>query len=95
MNQADRQCEAELEIINRLGLHARAAARFVSVASDYHSETEVRFAGQTANGKSIMGLMMLAASKGSRLRIITRGPDADAALAALEELLATRFGEPD
>ncbi len=85
----------EMAIINRLGLHARAAARFVSVASDYQADITVQFAGQTANGKSIMGLMMLAASQGSRLQVTAAGGDADAALAALTSLLAERFGEPD
>ncbi len=85
----------EIEIINRLGLHARAAARFVSVASDHQADVEVHFAGQTANGKSIMGLMMLAASQGSCLQVTAEGADAEAALQALAALLAERFGEPD
>lgn len=86
---------AELEVINRLGLHARAAARFVAVANDYAAEITVEQSGQKANGKSIMGLMMLAAGQGSRLYITADGPDASEALQALTTLLAERFGEPD
>lgn len=95
MNPPSERQTIELEIINRLGLHARAAARFVSVANDYQASIEVQFAGQTANGKSIMGLMMLAASQGSRLQVSAEGPDAEQALDALSTLLAERFGEAD
>lgn len=95
MSESTGRQTIEIEIINRLGLHARAAARFVSVASDHQADVEVRFAGQTANGKSIMGLMMLAASQGSRLQVTAEGADAKAALEALASLLAERFGEPD
>ena len=95
MKASDDRRSVELEIINRLGLHARAAARFVSVASDHQSTIDVHFAGQTANGKSIMGLMMLAAAKGSTLSVTATGDDAKQALKALEALLADRFGEPD
>ncbi|MEX0385477.1 HPr family phosphocarrier protein [Spiribacter onubensis] len=87
--------EAEFEIINRLGLHARAAARFVAVASDYEAAIEVRHDGNEANGKSIMGLMMLAAGQGSRLTVTARGDDGPRALEALGALLADRFGEAD
>ena len=85
----------ELEIINRLGLHARAAARFVEVASAHQAEVMVRHANGEANGKSIMGLMMLAAACGSRLTISACGSDAQAAIDALTQLIGERFGEPD
>ncbi|WP_435104640.1 HPr family phosphocarrier protein [Arhodomonas sp. AD133] len=85
----------EVEIVNRLGLHARAAARFVSTAAEYQCEVRVIRDSQTVNGKSIMGVMMLAAGKGSSIIIETEGEDADAALEALETLIAERFGEPE
>ena len=84
-----------LSVINRLGLHARAAARFVTVASDFQSDIAVVCNDRCANGKSIMGLMMLAAAKGSTLSVTATGDDAKQALKALEALLADRFGEPD
>ena len=87
--------QAELEIVNRLGLHARAAARFVAVASEYTADIAVRFNGNEANGKSIMGLMMLAAGQGSVLSVTARGDDGSQALVALGALLADRFGEAD
>ena len=75
--------EKEIAIINRLGLHARPAAMFVRIASRYRSEVWVSKEGEEVNGKSIMGLMMLAAGQGSTLRLRCEGPDADK---ALEEL---------
>ncbi len=83
----------QIRIINRLGLHARAAAKFVQTAARYECEIAVIKGGQTVNGKSIMQLMMLAAAQGAELEISTEGPDEDAALAALAELVADRFGE--
>ena len=85
----------ELEIVNRLGLHARAAARFVEVASAYQAEIRVQLDQRTANGKSIMGLMMLAASRGTRITVTATGADARQSVEALAELVADRFGEPD
>lgn len=85
----------ELEIVNRLGLHARAAARFVEVASAHQAEIRVQLDQRTANGKSIMGLMMLAAARGSRITVMATGADARQAIEALAELIAHRFGEPD
>ena len=87
--------QAQLEIINRLGLHARAAARFVAVASEHNADIEVRCNDNQANGKSIMGLMMLAAARGSCLTVTARGSDAAQALEALAALIAERFGEAD
>lgn len=83
----------EVEIVNRLGLHARAAARFVNLASRFSAHIEVEREGMRVNGKSIMGLMMLAASQGKRITLHACGDDAAAALDALSELIAERFGE--
>jgi phosphocarrier protein len=85
----------EIEIINRLGLHARAAAKLVSCASGFMSRIEIERNGQRVNGKSIMGVMMLAASRGSRIVIDASGEDEEAALAALEALIGNRFGETE
>lgn len=85
----------EIRIVNKLGLHARAAARFVSVASRFHSEIRVKHGSKEVNGKSIMGLMMLAASCGTDLVLLACGPDAEAALATLADLAAERFGEAE
>ncbi|WP_018860718.1 MULTISPECIES: HPr family phosphocarrier protein [unclassified Thioalkalivibrio] len=80
-------------IVNRLGMHARAAAKFVSLASQYASDVTVSRNSQEVNGKSIMGVMMLAAAQGSEVTITTDGDDAEEALDALTELVANRFGE--
>jgi phosphocarrier protein len=85
--------EKEVPIVNRLGLHARPAAMFVRIASRYRSEVWVSKEGEEVNGKSIMGLMMLAAGQGSRLRIRCEGPDAEKAVEELEELINARFNE--
>jgi|SRR5947209_7838122 len=85
--------EKEVTIINRLGLHARPAAMFVRIASRYRSEVWVEKEGERINGKSIMGLMMLAAGQGSKLVIQCEGPDADKALEELEALIQQKFNE--
>ena len=85
--------EKEIPIVNRLGLHARPAAMFVRIASRYRSEIWVAKEGEEVNGKSIMGLMMLAAGQGSKLRIRCEGPDADKALEELEDLIKAKFNE--
>src|SRR5438093_3761665 len=85
--------EKEIAIMNRLGLHARPAAMFVRIASRYRSEIWVSKEGEEVNGKSIMGLMMLAAGQGSKLRIRCEGPDAEKAMEELEELIKARFNE--
>ena len=82
-----------LDIINKLGLHARAASKFVKLASRFHSDVRLRKGEREANGKSIMGVMMLAASCGSRLELVVEGVDEEAAVAALVELVGQRFGE--
>jgi len=85
--------EKELTIENRLGLHARPAAMFVRIASRHRAEVWVSKEGEEVNGKSIMGLMMLAAGQGSKLRIRCDGPDADKAMEELEELIKAGFNE--
>ena len=85
--------EKDIAIINRLGLHARPAAMFVRIASRYRSEVWVSKEGEEVNGKSIMGLMMLAAGQGSKLRVRCEGPDADKVMQDLEELIKRRFDE--
>ncbi len=85
--------QAEVEIINKLGLHARASAKLTQTATGFKSEVWISRNGKRVNAKSIMGVMMLAAGKGSRVTIDTEGEDADAALAALLALIADRFGE--
>ena len=83
----------EAEIVNRLGLHARAAAKLTHVASGFQCEIWISRSGRRVNAKSIMGVMMLAAGKGSKVMLEAQGEDADAALAALTRLIADRFGE--
>ena len=85
--------EKDVPITNRLGLHARPAAMFVRIASRYRSEIWVSKEEEEVNGKSIMGLMMLAAGQGSKLRIRCDGPDADKAMEELEELIKAGFNE--
>jgi phosphocarrier protein HPr len=88
-----RKVEKDIPITNRLGLHARPAAMFVRIASRYRSEIWVSKEGEEVNGKSIMGLMMLAAGQGSKLRIRCEGPDADKAMEELEQLIGAGFHE--
>jgi phosphocarrier protein len=80
-------------IVNKLGLHARAAAKLTHVASGYRCEIWLSRSGRRVNAKSIMGVMMLAAGKGAEVMIEAEGTDAEAALAALTALIADRFGE--
>src|SRR5215472_16569931 len=90
---ASQKIEKDVPVSNRLGLHARPAAMFVRIASRYRAEVWVSKEGEEVNGKSIMGLMMLAAGQGSKLRIRCEGPDAGKALAELEELINAHFHE--
>ena len=90
---AVQKIEKEIPIINRLGLHARPAALFVRTASRYRSEVWVEKEGEKINGKSIMGLMMLAAGQGSKLTISCEGPDAEKVMEELEELIRQKFNE--
>jgi len=84
---------AEVEIVNQLGLHARAAARFVEVASRFGAEVTVTNADESVSGKSILGLMMLAAGQGTQLTLLATGADAEEAIDALAALIADRFHE--
>ena len=87
--------ERPVTIINKLGLHARAAARFVTTASSFSSEVDISKNGQRVNGKSIMGVMMLAASRGTDLIIMTQGDDEIEAADSLVILIEERFGEKE
>ena len=85
--------EISLKIVNENGLHARASAKLVEVVEAFDASAEVSKDGATASGDSIMGLLMLAASRGSTIDITTSGPDADALAEALTALVADKFGE--
>ena len=85
--------ERQATIVNQEGLHARPAARIVRLASTFESEVELAKDGLEVNGKSIMGVMMLAAECGSSITIRANGPDAEAAVQALTELVESGFGE--
>ena len=87
--------EKEVLIVNRLGLHARAAAKFVTLASGFASDVQLARNDRRVNGKSIMGVMMLAASQGTCLRLIVEGEDEQQASDELERLVAERFGEEE
>lgn len=84
-----------LKIENKRGLHARASAKFVECAGEYDAEIRVSKDGHIVGGTSIMGLMMLAASKGSQIRISAVGPQAEQALNAIEALIEAKFGESE
>lgn len=85
--------QAETEIVNKLGLHARASAKLTRLAGEFPCEVWISRNGRRVNAKSIMGVMMLAAGKGSRVSIETEGENADTALAKILELIADKFGE--
>ncbi len=85
--------QAEIEIVNRLGLHARASAKLTQTASGFRSDVWISRNGRRVNAKSIMGVMMLAAAKGSRVLIEADGEDAQSALSALQDLINDKFGE--
>jgi phosphocarrier protein len=84
-----------LTLINKLGLHARAAAGFVKTAAGFGCDIKVTCNGRTVNGKSIMGVMMLAAARGAAVEVTTSGPQAEAALEQLEQVILNRFGEEE
>ncbi len=85
--------KGEVEIINQLGLHARASAKLTQLASSFKSDIWFSRNGRRVNGKSIMGVMMLAAGMGSKVEVETTGADEDAAQAAIVALVADKFGE--
>jgi phosphocarrier protein HPr len=89
------QCLAEVMIVNKRGLHARASAAFVKLAEQFDAEVSVTKDGQTVSGGSIMGLLMLGASPGSVILIETEGPEAEEALEALTALVEARFNEEE
>ena len=84
-----------VEIINKLGMHARAAAKFVNLASTFNSNIQVERNGQKVDGKSIMGVMMLAAAKGTEITLHIIGDDANACIDDLENLISNRFDEDE
>jgi|TARA_B100000929_G_scaffold226735_1_gene183037 phosphocarrier protein len=85
----------KIVIGNKLGLHARAAAKFVRIASGFQSEIMIHLGEREVSGKSIMGIMMLAAGKGTEIRLVTIGPDENEAITALENLIVNKFGEAE
>jgi len=85
--------QQDVEIINKLGLHARASAKLSQTAGQYRSDIFLERNGNRVNAKSIMGVMMLAASKGTTIRIETAGPDEAEAMSALTALIGDKFGE--
>lgn len=85
--------EREVEIVNRLGLHARAAAKLVHLAGSFTSDVTLSQDGDEVDGKSILGILLLAAGQGARVHVRCSGPDEEAAMAALTGLIADRFGE--
>ena len=87
--------QREVEIVNKLGLHARASARLTQVAAQFTSNVWVSRNGRRVNAKSIMGVMMLAAAQGSRIVIETDGPDESEAMQAVTQLIAGRFEEDE
>lgn len=96
MDSGATRLSRNVTIINQRGLHARAAAKFVQVVARFpQARIQVSKDGQTVNGESIMGLMMLAGTQGSSIEISASGPEAEAAMAALETLVGERFGEAE
>ncbi len=93
MSDDDERVETEFEIVNELGLHARAAAKLVRVAGGFRSRVEVAKDGQSADAKSIMGVLLLCGEKGARVRVCATGEDAREAVEAIGQLIADRFGE--
>lgn len=91
----DMSIDRNIEIINKLGMHARAAAQFVQLASNFQSHIEIEKDNRRVNGKSIMGVMMLAASKGSEVTLYADGEDEEESLNKLEELINNRFNEDE
>lgn len=85
--------ERELTLINRLGLHARAAAKLVNTAGAHQAEVQLVVAGEAVDAKSILGLLLLALEKDARFTVRCDGPDEAAAISAIESLVADRFGE--
>lgn len=89
------EARARFQIANVLGLHARAATKLVQLASKFPCDVTVAREGQTANAKSVMGVLLLCASKGTWLEVVAKGDRANEAIVAIGELIAGRFGEPE
>lgn len=89
------EAKAQLEIVNVLGLHARAATKLVQLASKFPCEVTVSREDQSANAKSVMGVLLLCASKGTFIDVIAKGERADECVKAIGELVKSRFGEPE
>lgn len=87
------EARGTFEIVNELGLHARAATRLVQTATRFRAEIELEKDGQRANAKSVMGVLLLCGQQGARVTVIARGDDAEQAVSAIGELIAGRFGE--
>ncbi len=87
--------QREVDIVNKLGLHARASAKLTQLAGDFQCEVWLSRSGRRVNAKSIMGVMMLAAAKGAKVTIETSGPDEEEAMAAVARLIADKFGESE
>jgi phosphocarrier protein HPr len=85
--------QQDIEVINKLGLHARASAKLTQLASSFRSDVHLMRNGRRVNAKSIMGVMMLAAAKGTTVTLETSGPDEEEAMAAIASLFADKFGE--
>lgn len=93
MNDAPNEAFGRFTIVNQLGLHARAATKLVQLASRFPCEVELAREGQTANGKSVMGVLLLCGSKGTVLEVRARGERASECVQAIGELIASKFGE--
>ena len=93
MSDEVQKIERRLLIANELGMHARAATKFVQTANRFKCDVDVEKDGQVVNGKSIMGVLMLVAAKGTSILIRARGGDAEACVLALADLVGSRFGE--
>lgn len=85
---------ATFEIVNRLGMHARAATKLVQTASRFRSDVQIEKDGHVANAKSVMGVLLLCGHQGSKITVSAHGEDANDAVSAIGELIADRFGEP-
>jgi phosphocarrier protein len=92
---SEETCQERLEIVNKLGLHARAAVLLVQASTRFDARVTVSKDGQAVDGRSIMGVMMLAAEQGSHIDVETSGREARAALEAIKELVANRFNEAE
>ncbi len=94
-NNTDMSISKKIEIVNKLGMHARAAAQFVQISSGFNSHIEIEKEGRRVNGKSIMGVMMLAAGKGSEVTLYADGEDEKESIQTLSELINNRFNEDE